>query len=60
METVLALPDDEDLTPLLEQYDGQTFDVKLRDRRLFKDGNWTSTRARRSSSNKETRKQQIK
>ena len=42
METVLALPDDEDLTPLLEQYDGQTFDVKLRDRRLFKDGNWNT------------------
>jgi hypothetical protein len=42
LETVLVLPDDEDLTPLLEQYDGQTFDVKLRDRRLFKDGNWNT------------------
>lgn len=36
------MPDDADLTPLLEQYDGQTFDVKLRDRRLFKDGNWNT------------------
>ena len=36
------MPDDADLTPLLEQYEGQTFDVKLRGRRLFKDGDWNT------------------
>lgn len=39
---VLALPDGKDNTSLISQYDGMTFDVKLRDRILYKDGSWNT------------------
>ena len=39
---VLALPDDEDNTALISQYNGQTFDVKLRGRILYKNGSWNT------------------
>lgn len=39
---VLALEDNADNSPLLSAYNGQIFDVKLRGRRLYKDGNWNT------------------
>lgn len=39
---VLALPDGQDNTSLISQYDGMTFDVKLRGRILYKDGSWNT------------------
>ena len=39
---VLALRDDEDNTALISQYNGQTFDVKLRGRILYKNGSWNT------------------
>ena len=39
---VLALPDGEDNTALISKHDGQTFDVKLRGRILYKNGYWNT------------------
>lgn len=39
---VLALENAGDYTTALQDYDGQTFNVKLRGRRLFKDGSWNT------------------
>ena len=39
---VLALVNNADNTDLIAQYEGQTFDVKLRGRRLYKDGDWNT------------------
>ena len=39
---VLALEDNADNSALLSAYNGQIFDVKLRGRRLYKDGNWNT------------------
>ena len=39
---VLALLDNDDNSATLAAYNGQIFDVKLRGRRLYKDGNWNT------------------
>ena len=39
---VLALEDNADNTSVIAQYAGQTFDVKLRGRRLYKDDSWNT------------------
>ena len=39
---ILALLNNEDNTALINQYNGQTFNVKLRGRTLYKDGSWNT------------------